>query len=74
MAKMLYSNFLDRLIEGGGGLEASTGVLGVILGLVFNLYFDVNIAEHNVLYNAMVTVSIGLMAMSSIVVNLAGAL
>ena len=74
MAKRLYSNFISRLIEGGGGLEAFTGVLGVILGLVFNLYFDVNIAEHNVLYNAMVTVSIGLVTMSAIIVNLAGAL
>lgn len=74
MAKRLYSNFISRSIEGGGGLEASTGVLGVIVGLLFNLYFDVNIAEHNVLYNAMITISIGLVTMSAIIVNLAGAL
>ena len=73
MAKKVYSDFISQLIE-GGWLEASTGVFGVILGLVFKLYFDVNIVAHDVFYNTMVRISIGLLTMSSIIVNLAGAL
>jgi hypothetical protein len=73
MTKRFYSHFISRLIE-GKWLESSTGVLGVILGLVFEIFLDVNIVDHNVLYSTMVRVSIGLLTMSSIIVNLAGAL
>ncbi len=71
---MVKSNVVSHLIEGRGGLETSTGVLGVVAGLVFSRHYDVIVTDHSALYAAMVSVSIGLITMSAIIVNLAGSL
>jgi hypothetical protein len=74
MHKGIFHNFIINLIEGTLVFETSTGVLGVIVGMVFSQYFDVNVVSHNVLYTAMISISIGLLTMSSIIVNLVSAI
>jgi hypothetical protein len=70
----MLQKWFDSIVEGAGASEVVFALLFGLAGYFLSIAFDIHIPNRAALYGTFVTISIGLMTVSAIVVNLAGAI